>query len=131
MASAASGALTPAMPFIAVIALHQNLSRGDSDSRRWPFFLPRGQSRAYTNIPDAIIPKPLAVFPPGTATPTFSALAKCARILTVPKPNKDVAALHERLRIRMATPEGVAMKRATMRREIRYKSLCSSAYREA
>lgn len=56
MASAASGALTPAMPFIAVIAFHQNLSRGDSDSRQWPFFLHRGQSRAYTNIPDAIEP---------------------------------------------------------------------------
>ena len=88
MASAASGALTSAMPFIAVIALHQNLSCGNSDSRQWPFVLPRSQSQAYTSIPDAIIPRPLAVFPPGTATPAFSTLAKCARILTVPKPNK-------------------------------------------
>ena len=56
MASDASGASASAMPSIAVIAFQQNLSRGDSDSRRWPFFLPRGQPRAYINIPDAIAP---------------------------------------------------------------------------
>ena len=57
MAGAASGAFTSAMLLIAVTAFHQNLSCGDSDSRRWPFFLPRGQPRAYTNIPDAIAPR--------------------------------------------------------------------------
>ena len=57
MASAAPGAFASAMPLVAVIAFRRIPSCGDSDSRQWPFFLPRGQSRAYTNIPDAIAPR--------------------------------------------------------------------------